>query len=127
MAGSFRQAYQHHYYALTPMVRDGVITLNLAFDPKNNQTLRENINFLVLSEEGLRAVLAGGPPVDYDLATGSFGRFGGNQDRLFASVQASGHGPYTVIVYNNSSVAARYILSADGGLLATEDVERSLP
>jgi hypothetical protein len=127
MAGSFRQAYQHHYYALTPMVRDGVITLNLAFDPKNNQTLRENINFLVLSEEGLRAVLAGGPPVDYDLATGSFGRFGGNQDRLFASFQASGHGPYTVIVYNNSSVAARYILSADGGLLATEDVERSLP
>ena len=127
LAGSFKQAYQHHYFALTPTVRDGTVTLNLAFDPQNNQTLRENINFLVLSEEGLRSVLAGGPPVDYDIATGSFGLFGSNQNKLFASFRASGRGSYTVIVYNNSSIPARYILSADGGVLATEDVETSLP
>lgn len=127
IAGSFNQAYQHHYFALTPKVRDGKITLSLAFDPKKNQELRENINFLVLTEEGLRSVLAGGPPVNYDIATGSFGLFGSNQDKLFASFQTSGRGEYTVIVYNNSSVPARYILSAEGGLLATGDVERSLP
>jgi len=127
LAGSFKQAYQHHYFALTPLVRDGTITLSLAFDPQNNQALRENINFLVLTEDGLRSVLAGGPPVNYDIATGSFGLFGANQNKLFASFKASGRGNYTVIVYNNSSVAARYILSAEGGVLATEDVETSLP
>ncbi len=127
LAGSFKQAYQHHYFALTPTIRDGSITLSLAFDPQNNQTLRENINFLVLTEEGLRSVLAGGPPVNYDIATGSFGLFGANQNKLFASFQASGRGSYTVIVYNNSSIPARYILSAEGGVLATEDVETSLP
>ena len=81
----------------------------------------------MLTEEGLRSVLAGGPPVNYDIATGSFGLYGTDQDKLFASFQASGRGKYTVIVYNNSSVPARYILSAEGGVLATEDVERSLP
>ncbi|MCB0065059.1 MAG: hypothetical protein KDE19_23205, partial [Caldilineaceae bacterium] len=94
LAGSFKQAYSHHYFALTPTVRDGKITLSLAFDPQNNQTLRENINFLVLTEEGLRSVLAGGPPVNYDIATGAFGLFGANQNRLFATFQASGHGSY---------------------------------
>ncbi len=127
LAGSFKQAYQHHYFALTPTIRDGSITLSLSFDPQQNQTLRENINFLVLTEEGLRSVLAGGPPVNYDIATGSFGLFGANQNKLFASFKASGRGSYTVIVYNNSSVPARYILSAAGGVLATEDVETSLP
>lgn len=127
VAGRFTQAYQHHYFALSPTLRDGIITLKLTFDPKNNQALRENINFLVLTEEGLRAVLAGGPPVNYDIATGSFGQFGNEQDTLIATFRASGRGRYTVIVYNNSSVRARYLLNADGGLLATEDVERSLP
>jgi hypothetical protein len=127
LAGSFKQAYGHHYFALTPTMRDGKITLSLAFDPQNSQALRENINFLVLTEEGLRSVLAGGPPVNYDIATGSFGLFGNNQNKLFGSFQASGRGSYTVIVYNNSSVPARYILSAEGGVLATEDVETSLP
>lgn len=127
IAGSFNQAYQHHYFALMPTIRDGEITLSLTFDPKQNQIVRENINFLVLTEEGLRSVLAGGPPVNYDIATGSFGLFGSNQDNLFATFHASGRGQYTVIVYNNSSIPARYILSAEGGVLATEDVERSLP
>lgn len=127
LAGVFTQAYQHHYIALTPTQRDGTVTLRLSFDPKDNQALRENINFLVLSEEGLRSVLAGGRPVDYDIAMGSFGLFGANQDRLFANFQVSGRGKYTVVVFNNSNVPARYILSAEGALLATEEVAVSLP
>ena len=99
----------------------------MTFDPQDNQQLRENINFLVLTEEGLRSVVSGGRPVDYDIATGSFGRFGIDRNQLWVSFQASGRGNYTVIAYNNSDVAARYILSAEGGLLATEDVNVSLP
>lgn len=127
LAGSFKRAYSYHYFALTPSERNGKITLSLTFEPKTVQQVRENINFLVLTEEGLRSVLAGGPPVDYDIATGSFGLFGANQDKLFASFQASGYGPYTVIVYSYASVPARYILTAEGGILATEDVEVGLP
>lgn len=127
VSGNFNRAYSYHYLALTPTLRDGTIRLSLEFDPKDNQDLRENINFLVLTEDGLRNVMAGGPPTNYDIATGAFGLFGANQDKLFASFQASGRGKYTVIVYNRSSVRARYILSAEGGLLATEEVEVSLP
>ncbi len=127
LAGNFTQPYQHHYFALSPTLRNGFITLRMTFDPQDSQTLRENINFLVLTEEGLRAVVSGGRPVDYDIATGSFGRFGIDPNQLWVSFQASGRGKYTVIAYNNSDVTAQYILSAEGGLLATEDVNVSLP
>ena len=127
VAGNFTQPYQHHYLALAPTVRNGFITLRMTFDPQDKQTLRENINFLVLTEEGLRAVTSGGRPVDYDIATGSYGRFGIDPNQRWVSFQASGHGKYTVIVYNNSEVAAQYRLSAEGGLLSTEDVNVSLP
>lgn len=127
LAGNFTQPYQHHYFALSPILRNSFITLRMTFDPQDNQQLRENINFLVLTEEGLRSVISGGRPVDYDIATGSFGRFGIDRNQLWVSFQASGRGNYTVIAYNNSEVAARYILSAEGGLLATEDVNVSLP
>jgi len=127
LAGNFSTPYQHHYLALEPTIRNGFVTLRMSFDPQDNQTLRENINFLVLTEEGLRAVIAGGRPTDYDIATGSFGRFGLDPDQLWVSFQASGRGKYTVIVYNNSDVAARYLLTAEGGLLSTEEVNVSLP
>ena len=127
LAGNYTQPYQHHYFSLSPTLRNGFITLRMTFDPQDNQQLRENINVLVLTEEGLRSVVSGGRPVDYDIATGSFGRFGIDRNQLWVSFQASGRGNYTVIAYNNSDVAARYILSAEGGLLATEDVNVSLP
>lgn len=127
LAGNFTTPYQHHYFALDPTIRNGLVTLRMTFDPQENQTLRENINFLVLTEEGLRAVIAGGRPTDYDIATGAFGRFGIDPNQLWVSFQASGRGKYTVIVYNNSEVTARYLLNAEGGLLSTEDVNVSLP
>ncbi|MBX3010168.1 MAG: hypothetical protein KF832_01630 [Caldilineaceae bacterium] len=127
VAGNFQGAYQYHYLALRPILRDGMVTLSLAFEPSDSKALLENLNFWVLTEEGLRQVISGGPPSAYDIATGAYQYFGPYKGKLYASFNASGHGKYTVIVFSNVDMPARYLLSAEGGLLATEDVNVTLP
>jgi hypothetical protein len=127
LAGNFRGAYQYHYFALQPTLRDGTVVLSLAFEPRDSQALRENLNFWVLTEDGLRRVIAGGPPTAYDIATGAYQDFGPYKGQLYAAFNASGHGNYTVIVFSNTDQPSRYLLSAQGGLLATEDVNVTLP
>ncbi len=127
LAGNFQGAYQHHYIALAPTLRDGTVTLSLAFDPRDSQALRENLNFLVLTEEGLQRVINGAPPSAYEIASGAYQDFGTYKGQLYASFNASGRGRYTVIVFNNSDTPARYQLTAEGGLIATENVDVALP
>jgi len=127
LAGSFKGAYQHHYFALWPTLRDGTIILSLAFDPRDSKVLRENLNFWVLTEEGLQQVINGAPPMAHDIATGAYQEFGPYKGKLYAAFNASGRGKYTVIVYNNSETPARYLLTAATGLLATEEVNVTLP
>lgn len=127
LAGNFNRAYEYHYFALQPTVRDGTVVLSLAFEPSDSKLLRENLNFWVLTDDGLRRVIAGGPPPAYDIATGAYQDFGPYKGRLYAAFNASGRGDYTVIVFSNADLPARYLLTAEGGLLATEDVNVALP
>lgn len=127
LIGNFTGAYQYHYFALQPTLRDGTITLSLAFSPSDSQALRENLNFWVLTEDGLRHVIAGAPPSAYELASGAYQEVGPYKGQLVGAFNASGHGTYTVIVFNNVDAPARYLLTAEGGLLATEDVNLALP
>lgn len=127
LAGNFQGAYQYHYLALAPTLRDGTITLSLAFAPSDSKALLENLNFWVLTEEGLQQVVNGAPPSAYDIATGAYQYFGPYKGKLYAAFNASGRGNYTVIVFNNADMPARYLLSAEGGLLATADVNVALP
>jgi hypothetical protein len=127
LAGELTQAYQHHYLGLTPTIRDGLIVLTLDFDPKDSQVLRENLNFWVLDEESLRRVIRGARPEDVDVAAGSVVQYGADLGKLRAVINSSGHGKYTVIVYNNSEVPAHYTLRANGGLLTDETAQTSLP
>lgn len=127
LAGNFNRAYEYHYFSLQPTVRDGTVVLSLAFEPSDSKLLRENLNFWVLTDDGLRRVIAGGPPPAYDIATGAYQDFGPYKGRLYAAFNASGRGDYTVIVFSNADLPARYLLTAEGGLLATEDVNVALP
>ena len=117
LTGTLADAYEHHYFGLTPAVRDGLVVLTLDFEPKYNKELAENINFWVLDEDGWRRVLAGARPEDHDIATGATLRFGPERGKLRAVFNASGKGQYTVIVFNNSNVPAKYSLNARGGTL----------
>ncbi len=127
LVGNFQAAYQYHYLALAPTLRDGTVVLSLAFDPSDSQSLRENLNFWVLTAEGLQQVINGAPPSAYDIATGAYQEFGPYKGKLYAAFNASGRGRYTVIVFSNSDTPARYMLTAAGGLLATENVDVALP
>lgn len=127
LIGNFTGAYQYHYFALQPTLRDGTVTLSLAFAPSDSQVLRENLNFWVLTEDSLRRVIAGAPPSAYDLASGAYQESGPYKGQLVGAFNASGHGRYTVIVFSNADAPARYLLTAEGGVLATEDVNIALP
>lgn len=127
LAGELNQPYQHHYLGLSPTIRDGLIVITLDFDPKANQALVENFNFWVLDEDGLRRVIAGTPPIDVSIATGSVVRFGADRGKLRAVINASGRGRYTIVVFNNSNVPATYLLRANGGLLTDETAQTTLP
>ena len=117
LTGQLNQAYEHHYYGLTPLIRDGNVVLTLDFEPRFDQTLAENINFWVVDEDGWRRIVAGARPEDHDIANGAPVQYGPDRGKLRAVFQASGKGPYVVIVFNDSDVPARYSLNAQGGLL----------
>lgn len=127
LTGSLSNPFEHHYFGLTPAVRDGLVILTLDFEPKYNKELAENINFWVLDEDGWRRVLAGARPEDHDIATGATLRFGPERGKLRAVFNASGKGPYTVVVFNNSNVAAQYSLNARGGTLEDAAAQAVLP
>lgn len=127
LIGNFTGAYQYHYFSLQPTLRDGTITLSLAFSPSDSKALRENLNFWVLTDDGLRRVMAGAPPSAYELASGAYQEFGTYKGQLVGAFNASGHGNYTVIVFTNVDAPARYLLTAEGGLLATENGNVALP
>lgn len=127
LVGTFQRSYQYHYAALWPTTRNGTVVLSLAFDPSDSKALRENLNFWVLTEEGLQQVINGAPPAAYDIATGAYQEFGPYKGKLYAAFTASGYGKYTIIVFTNTDTPARYLLNADGGLMATEDMNVALP
>ena len=81
----------------------------------------------MLTEDGLRRVISGARPEDVTLATGALVPFGINEGKLWANFTASGHGNYTVIVYNNSGIPAEYLLTVEGGVLKDEIQQASLP
>lgn len=127
LAGELDQPYEHHYLGLTPTIRDGLIVLTLDFDPKDVLALADNLNFWVLDEEGLKSVINGSRPADVGIATGSIVRFGADKGKLRAVINSSGRGHYTVVVFNNSTVPATYLLRANGGLLTDETAQTTLP
>ena len=90
----------YHYLGLEPTFRDGTVVLTIALEPADDEDLRGAINFLVLTDDGLRRVLAGADPFDLDIAASAPLQFDPIGNKYQAVFKASGKGPYTVIVYN---------------------------
>lgn len=114
LSGTLDTPYEKHYLGLFPDIRNGTVTVLLDYDPKDVEALRDNINFYILDQDGLRRVIAGGRPEDYDVAMGALVPGGPDEGKLRADFNASGRNEYTLIVFNNSEVPATYTVSVNG-------------
>lgn len=113
--GALDQPYEQHYLGLTPNISNGIVTLLLDVDPKDNEALQGRVNFWVLDADGLRRVIAGTPPDQLSLASGTRVERGPNEGMLRADFTAVARNPYTVIVFNATEIPATYRLQVVGG------------
>ena len=113
--GALTTPYAQNYLGLIPNISDGTVTLLLDVDPKDIAEVQENVNFWVLDADGLRRVIAGTPPNQLALATGSRVASGPNEGKLRADFTAVGRNPYTVIIHNDTEIPAAYTLQVVGG------------
>jgi len=120
---------EYHYLGLEPSLRDGTIVLTLALEPADDTDLREAINFLVLTDDGLRRVLAGADPMDLDIAASAPLQFDPLGNKYQATFKAAGRGLYTVVVYNTGGKFGGYALTALNGVLLddADQVEIVIP
>lgn len=125
MRGELLEKDAQHFLGLEPNERDGQMTLTLSYDPQDNSELARRLNFWVLDEAGFNRFRTGSTnvnPSQLALAAGSSDpNLPSNQRRAVFS--ASGMGPYTVIVYNNSSVPGYYTLQVKGGVLVDDSMQ----
>jgi hypothetical protein len=128
--GALPLRYSAHYLGLEPTIRDSVVTLTLAYDPQDNPNLRGFVNFMVLTEDGLRRFLAGEEPDNLDIASGSPLPFDPIGNKMAAAFLDSGRGSYTVIVFNNTDTPIEYTLLANNALLidgANQTLRQNVP
>jgi hypothetical protein len=107
----------YHYLGLEPTLRDGTVVLTIALEPADDVALRDAINFIVLTDDGLRRVLAGTDPLDLDIAASAPLQFDPIGNKYQAVFKASGKGPYTVVVYNAGGKIGGYNLTALNAVL----------
>ncbi|MCS6828435.1 MAG: fasciclin domain-containing protein [Caldilinea sp.] len=121
--GELNEQFEQHYLGLEPEERDAEITLRLTFDPRDNQELARRLSFWVLDEQGLRRYEAGASINDVAIGHGNRVTTPGDENVRQAEFRASGFGPYTVIVYNNSRIPATYELVATGAVLVDDALQ----
>ena len=127
LRGELLEQNAQHYFELEPSVPDGQITLVLSFDPRDNGELARRLNFWVLDASAFNRFRDASANVvlsEIAIAAGSSAP-GLEDNQRQARFTASGLGPYTVIVYNNSTVPGFYNLHVDGGTLV-DDSNQSL-
>ncbi|MEZ4737270.1 MAG: hypothetical protein R3E79_60080, partial [Caldilineaceae bacterium] len=117
LTGLLSNTIGRHYLMAVPAIRDGTLLFNFHYDPLDQPLLHGSVNFWVLDEAGLNAIIRGDKPADVNLATGFPVPFTPFPNELQANFNASGKGPYTVVVYNQTVIPATYELLVDGGTL----------
>src|SRR4051812_2714845 len=116
LRGQLPHQFDHHYFGLEPAKPGGAFALTLVVEPAS--VLKENaVNFVVLTDDGMKKVAAGVDPVAVKTTMGSPFLFDQVGNRLTALVPGTLQSKYTVVVFNNSKTATTYTLQVDGGLL----------
>ena len=124
MEGSLPEQFNQHFLGLEPSIRDGNISLVLTYDPQDSTELSRRINFWVLDTAGFQSYQDGESASAVAIAAGSRSFLDPDtSNKREASFQATGFGPYTVIVQNNSRVPATYQLAITGGVLVDDSAQ----
>lgn len=124
--GALSKPYEHAYWSVLPTIRDGYVVLTMDYIANNEQAARNNINFWVVDEDGMRRIVSGARPEDVALAAGSEAQFGADKGKLQAAFRASGRSQYALIVFNNSGAAATYTVDAAGARLVAPAADSEL-
>jgi len=117
ISGSLFQLYDRHFLDLIPARRDAEITVRLSYDSGFQQTTDGKVNFWVLTKNGLQQVMQGAFPNELNLAAGQPAE-DGRPGVMQATLRIGGEGPYTLIVFNDSTAPVAYTLTVEGALLA---------
>ncbi|MEZ4706285.1 MAG: hypothetical protein R3A44_03715 [Caldilineaceae bacterium] len=117
LQNQFNLPYQHHYYGVEPAIANGRIQVTLAYALTAAELSVNPPNFWVLDEDGLRRVISGARPMDVNIANGAIVPNGADEGKLRATFDASGKGPYTLVIDNNANSSAAYHVRISGGFL----------
>lgn len=116
LSGVLMGSADRHFFGLEAIQPGQAVALTLRFEAPD-LVAPEEVNFVVLSEEGLVRFLAGEDPNEVALAAGSPLLFDPQENRrtaLAPGIQSKG---YTVIVFGTADGPMRYSLQVQGGLL----------
>jgi hypothetical protein len=116
LSGTLPNKFSAHYLGLRPVLRDQRVNLTLAFDPQTEEAFGL-VNFVVLTDDGLRRFLAGEDPLNLDIASGNDIALTAQRNDLQASFSPTNAGGYTVIVYSRADVPVNYTLTAQNAVL----------
>jgi hypothetical protein len=117
ISGSLFQLYDRHFLDLIPAKADAEITVRLTYNSGFQQETYGKVNFWVLTKSGLQQVIQGAFPKELNLAAGQPVE-DGRPGEMQATLRIGGEGPYTLIVFNDSTAPVAYTLTVEGALLA---------
>jgi hypothetical protein len=116
LRGLLPHQFDHHYFGLEAVEAGGAFAVTLVVEPAS--VLESNsVNFVVLTEDGMKKIAAGVDPVMVKTAMGSPLLFDQVGNRLTALVPGSVQTKYTVVVFNNGKLPTTYTLQVEGGVL----------
>ena len=113
LTGALTTSAKQHWFELTPATNDARVVLTLAYEPRHNAALADNVNVWLLDINGQRKVVNGEHPADVNMGMGSAVDTG----QLQMAIDVAGHGQYTVVVFNRADIPVRYHVHVDQATL----------
>ena len=114
VSGRLSRSYDRHYLDLAADSSDGALTLTLRYVARNG-SLPGEINFWVMTPNGVRHLVQGGSAQELNLAIGQ--PLPGQQGIYQAQLRMAPNAAYTLVIFNDSGSVVDYALDVEGGVL----------